>query len=217
MEMDPYFLAPLGADPLTFAALQARAVIAAGIADERSMAEVAVRARGKGDVESLLAEDYIRQPLRRHDVPPITDGAAAMVLATGDRARQLVERPAYITGFDHRTECHNPSFRALGDSPSTRIAAKAAGLSDAPVEVAELQAAFTHEELLLRDVLGLGDDVAVNRSGGALRENPIMATGLCRIGHAADHIFGGGSRALAHATSGPCLQQNLICILEGRS
>ena len=27
MEMDPYFLAPLGADPLTFAALQARAVI----------------------------------------------------------------------------------------------------------------------------------------------------------------------------------------------
>ena len=30
MEMDPYFLAPLGADPLTFAALQARAVIAAG-------------------------------------------------------------------------------------------------------------------------------------------------------------------------------------------
>ena len=31
--------------------------------------------------------------------------------------------PAYITGFDHRTECHNPSFRALDDSPSTRIAA----------------------------------------------------------------------------------------------
>ena len=217
MEMDPYFLAPLGADPLTFAALQARAVIAAGVADERTMAEVAVRARGTGDVESLLAEEYLRQPLRRHDVPPITDGAAAMVLATGDRARQLVERPAYITGFDHRTECHNPSFRALDDSPSTRIAAEAAGLGDAPVEVAELQAAFTHEDLLLRDVLGLGDDVAVNASGGALRDNPIMATGLCRVGHAADHIFGGGGRALAHATSGPCLQQNLICILEGRS
>ena len=217
MEMDPYFLAPLGADPLTFAALQARAGIAAGVADERTMAEVAVRARGTGDVESLLAEEYLRQPLRRHDVPPITDGAAAMVLATGDRARQLVERPAYITGFDHRTECHNPSFRALDDSPSTRIAAEAAGLGDAPVEVAELQAAFTHEELLLRDVLGLGDDVAVNASGGALRDNPIMATGLCRVGHAADHIFGGGGRALAHATSGPCLQQNLICILEGRS
>jgi acetyl-CoA acetyltransferase len=217
MEMDPYVLAPLGVDPLTFAALQARAVIAAGIADERSMAEVAVRSRGKGDVDSLLAEDFIRQPLRRHDVPPITDGAAALVVATGDRARQLVERPAYITGFDHRTECHNPSFRALDDSPSTRIAAEAAGLGDAPVEVAELQAAFTHEELLLRSVLGLGDEVSVNPSGGALRHNPIMASGLCRVGHAAEHIFGGGNRALAHATSGPCLQQNLICILEGQS
>ena len=217
MEMDPYFLAPLGADPLTFAALQARAVIAAGIADERSMAEVAVRSRGTGDVETLLTEDFIREPLRRHDVPPITDGAADMVLATGERARQLVERPAYITGFDHRTECHNPSFRALDDSPSTRIAAEAAGLGTAPVEVAELQAAFSHEELLLRQVLGLGDEVAVNPSGGALRENPIMASGLIRVGRAADHIFGGGSRALAHATSGPCLQQNLICILEERS
>ena len=53
--------------------------------------------------------------------------------------------------------------------------------------------------------------------GGALRSNPIMATGLCRIGYAANHIFGGGHRALGHATSGPCLQQNLVCILEGRS
>lgn len=217
MEMDPYVLAPLGADPLTFAALQARAVIRAGIADERAMAEVAVRSRGTGTADELLAEHYIREPLRRHDVPPITDGAVAMVLATGDRARQLVDRPAYITGFDHRTECHNPALRRLDDSPSTRIAAREAGLGDRPVEVAELQAAFTHEELLLRHVLGLGDDVAVNRSGGALRCNPVMATGLARIGYAADHIFGGGTRALAHATSGPCLQQNLVCILEGRA
>ena len=48
MEMDPFYLAPIGADPVTFAALQARAVIAAGIADERSMAEVAIRSAGKG-------------------------------------------------------------------------------------------------------------------------------------------------------------------------
>jgi acetyl-CoA acetyltransferase len=217
MEMDPYFLAPLGVDPLTFAALQARAVIDAGIADERSMAEVSVRSKGKGDVDTLLATDYVREPLRRHDIPPITDGAAAMVLARGERARELVDRPAYITGFDHRTECHNPSFRSLADSPSTRIAAAAAGLADGPVEVAELQTAFTHEELLLRSVLGLGDDVVVNASGGPLRANPIMASGLCRIGYAADHVFGGGGRALAHSTSGPCLQQNLICILEGSS
>jgi acetyl-CoA acetyltransferase len=66
-------------------------------------------------------------------------------------------------------------------------------------------------------VLELGADVKVNPSGGALASNPIMATGLARIGYAADHIFDGGRRALAHSTSGPCLQQNLICIVEGAS
>lgn len=227
MEMDPYYLAPLGADPLTFAALQARAVIKAGIADERRMAEVAVRSRRTAagnpyaqvtespDADELLRGDYVRTPLRRHDLPPITDGACAMVLARASRARELVARPAFIRGIDHRTECHNPSFRDLADAPSVRIAAAAAGLADGPIEVAELQAAFTHEELLLRHVLGLGDDVQVNPSGGALAANPIMATGLCRIGYAAQHVFDGGRRALAHSTSGPCLQQNLVCIVEG--
>ena len=141
MEMDPYYLAPLGVDPVTFAALQARAVIAAGIADERSMAEVALRSRhnaignefaqvqGDGDIDTLLAEDYVREPLRRHDLPPITDGAVAVVLATAERAQQLRAHPAWITGIDHRTECHNPMYRELGDAPSVRIAGKAAGLT----------------------------------------------------------------------------------------
>jgi acetyl-CoA acetyltransferase len=229
MEMDPYYLAPLGADPLTFAALQARAMIDAGITSERDMAEVAVRSRksaignvhaqvqGEGNVDDLLAGDYVREPLRRHDLPPITDGACAMVLATADRARQLVERPAFITGIDHRSECHNPAFRDLTESASTRIAGQEAGVGNGPIEIAELQAAFSHEEVLLSRALGLGADTKVNLSGGALASNPIMATGLVRIGHAANHIFNGGNRALAHSTSGPCLQQNLVCILEGKS
>ena len=191
MEMDPYFLAPLGADPLTFAALQARAVIAAGIADERSMAEVAVRSRGKGDVDALLDEEYLRQPLRRHDVPPITDGAAAMVLATGDRARQLVERPAYITGFDHRTECHNPSFRVPATTrPRPVSPPQPPGWATGRWRWPSCRPPSPTRSCSCAEVLGLGDDVAVNPSGGALRSNPIMATGLCRIGYAADHIFG---------------------------
>ena len=142
-------------------------------------------------------------------MPPITDGAAAMVLATGDRARRLVERPAYITGFDHRTECHNPSFRALDDSPSTRIAAEAAGLGDAPVEVAELQAAFTHEELLLRQ------RARPRRRRG---RQPLRGGAPGQSDHGHRPVPGGvrrrphlrgRHRALAHATSGPCLQQNL--------
>ena len=44
----------------------------------------------------------------------------------------------------------------------------------------------------------------------------MMAAGLIRVGEAATRIFDGSAdRALAHATSGPCLQQNLVCVLEG--
>jgi acetyl-CoA acetyltransferase len=69
---------------------------------------------------------------------------------------------------------------------------------------------------MLREALGLSDDVTVNPSGGALAANPVMATGLIRIGEAAARIFDGTARrALGHATSGPCLQQNLVCVLEG--
>jgi acetyl-CoA acetyltransferase len=108
-------------------------------------------------------------------------------------------------------------MRDLTSSPSTTRAAKSAGLEAAPVEVAELQSAFTHEEPVLVEALGLGADVAVNPSGGPLAANPIMATGLVRITEAAAAIRDGGKRrTLAHSTSGPCLQQNLVCILEGQ-
>jgi hypothetical protein len=43
-----------------------------------------------------------------------------------------------------------------------------------------------------------------------------MAAGLIRIGEAANRIMARrGDRAVAHATQGPCLQQNLVCVLEG--
>ena len=52
MEMDPYYLAPLGADATSFAALQARALIDAGKVTERQMAEVAARTRRDGKARS---------------------------------------------------------------------------------------------------------------------------------------------------------------------
>ena len=56
----------------------------------------------------------------------------------------------------------------------------------------------------------------INPSGGALAANPMMVAGLTRIGEAARSIQAGGARrALAHATQGHCLQQNLVCVLEG--
>jgi acetyl-CoA acetyltransferase len=65
---------------------------------------------------------------------------------------------------------------------------------------------------VLRRALGLGDEVDVNPSGGALCGNPMFAAGLARIGCAAEAVMSGrAERALGHATSGPLLQQNLAC------
>ena len=89
-------------------------------------------------------------------------------------------------------------------------------MADGPVDLAELHAPFTTSEHLLTDAIGLGGDTVINPSGGALAAHTMMASGLIRIGEAASRISAGqGDRAVAHATAGPCLQQNLVCVLEG--
>src|SRR5207245_177427 len=119
---------------------------------------------------------YLRDPLRAHDWAPITDGAAAIVLAAGHRAGELCERPAWITGLEHRVD--SPAFgaRDLTTAPSAAAAARAAGSGG--VEVAELASPFSPQELVLRRELGLGEDVTVNPSGGPLCGNPMFAGGL---------------------------------------
>ena len=155
-------------------------------------------------------------PLRKSDCPPITDGACAVILASGDRARELRQRPAWIRGIDHRIEPMALGLRDLTVSVSTRAAAAKAGLSTAPVDVAELHAPFAPQELILREALGLGGHDNVNPSGGPLAANPVMVAGLTRIGEVAQRIMDGtATRGVAHATSGPCLQQNLVTVLEG--
>jgi acetyl-CoA acetyltransferase len=137
-----------------------------------------------------------------------------VVLASGDRARASAKRPAWIAGIDHRIEPHALGARDLTASPSTARAAAAADASGS-FDVAELHAPFTHQELILREALKLSDGTAINPSGGALAANAMMVAGLTRIGEAAARITRGeAGRALAHATSGPCLQQNLVAVLE---
>ena len=95
-------------------------------------------------------------------------------------------------------------------------AGEAAGVHNGAVDFAELHAPFSHQEIIVREALGLGPDTLTNPSGGALASNPLMVAGLARLGESARRIWAGhGSRAVAHATSGPCLQQNLVCVLEG--
>jgi len=225
LQLDPYLVAPLWPDAVSVAALQARLGLEAGRWTEKDMAEVAARSRAaaagnpaaqvSGDVtaEELLGRPYVAEPLRAHDCAPVGDGAAVVIMASQERAADLCERPAWITGFEHRIDSASLGARDLLAVPSAAMAGRAAGA--AGVEVAELHAPFTHQEILLREALGLGGGVDVNPSGGALCGNPMFAAGLARIGMAARAVMSGrAGRALAHATSGPALQQNLVCVLE---
>jgi acetyl-CoA acetyltransferase len=235
-QLDPYYVAPLWPDSVSMAALQARALLEGDRRQEtgdsaryteRDFAEVVARnlknakrnqlaqVAGVFDVEMLLQAPYDVSPLREHDCPPVSDGAAAIVLAAGELARKVHERPAWISGIDHRIEAHSLGARDLAKSPSAALAAEKAGAGQGSIDVAELHAPFSHQELILRDAMGLGEEVEINPSGGALAANPIMATGLIRIGEAASRVMNGtAKRALGHATSGPCLQQNLVCVME---
>lgn len=227
VQNDPYYVQPLGLDAISAAALQAQAMIDARKATERDFAEVVVRNRrnaidnpnahikGELSVEEILAEPYISSPLRKSFCPPLSDSAAAIVLAAGDTARKLVRRPVWIRGIDHRTEPHALGQRNLTCSPSTKLAADKAGVAKGKVDVAELHAPFAHQEIILREAMGLADDVAVNPSGGALAANSLMTAGLIRFGEAASRVLRGeADRAVAHATNGVCLQHNLVAVLE---
>jgi hypothetical protein len=178
LQLDPYVVAPLWPDARSLAGLQAQAM------------------RDKG--------------LDVPDVPPtyVADGAVAVVLAVGDRARTLTDNPAWIRGIDHRIEPPALGVRDLTTSPSTETAGKLAGATG--VDAAYLHVPYPHQELVLRAALGLNGQTVDAAAG------PMMVGGLERFAAAAAAISGGNARrAIAHATSGPCLQQNLVALLEG--
>ena len=228
-QLDPYYLAPLWVDTIAFAAMQARVMLEQGLITEAEMAEVVARSRKnaannphaqlKGDVsvDELLAEPEYESPLRRHDCCPISDGACAMIICTVEKAKEWGKPYAVIKGIDHRIETHHIGSRDLTQSISTKQAAEAAGVAQGPVDIAELYAPFSHQEIILRRALNLSDDTKVNPSGGVLAGNVMMASGLSRIGEVGMRLNNGeGKRGVAHATSGPCLQQNLVTVLEAQ-
>ncbi len=229
LQTDPYTVAPLWPDSVSMAGLQARFGLDAGKWTAEQMAQVALDSFAAADrtdsekpaksIDELLARPFFADPLRRHDIAPITDGASAIVLASGDKARELRENPAWITGIEHRIETPVLGARDLTTSPSTAASAKVATGGDAgSIEVAEIYAPFTHQQLILTEAIGLPSSTSVNPSGGTLAANPMFSAGLERIGFAAQHIWNGSAgRVLAHATSGPVLQQNLVAVMEGKN
>ena len=232
-QLDPYYVAPLWPDAFAVEALAARSMLESGVCTLDSLAERASRSRRHAAANpnavrteqrtaaEIMAESPLADPLRPSDIPVTADGGCAVILAAGDAARRLTDRPAWIRGIDHRIDAHTFGVRDLGTAPSAGLAAAKAGAGDDKLDFVECYAPYTTSEAVLMNEFGLGDadadgSTVINPSGGALAGDCMMASGLIRFAEAASRISAGdGDRALAHAGAGPLLQQNLVAVLEG--
>ncbi len=119
----------------------------------------------------------IAPPLKVTDCSQITDGAAAVVLASGRFAARLNKRPGVrLLGFGHTTD-YLPLERK--DAPDFSIAAKAAqsaydmaGVEPADLQAAELHDCFSISEIVSYEVLGFA-----SRGEGAT----LLASGLTAL------------------------------------
>jgi acetyl-CoA C-acetyltransferase len=147
------------------------------------------------------------------DMAPDTDGAVAMVLASGDRARELTDTPVWIRGMGTCYDAHYLGDRDLaGCMALERAAAQAyrmAGITDPrrEIDVVELGEEFSYQELLWTEGLGIcgrgeggklvasgvtgrNGELPVNPSGGLLSGVPANVMGLNRVAEAALQVMG---------------------------
>jgi acetyl-CoA C-acetyltransferase len=202
--------------------------------------------KGEFTVADVLRSAVIASPIKRLDCSPITDGCCAMLLASERSVKRFNLKAAWIRGVGFSSDEFYIGCRDLADARSARIAAerayKMAGIADpkSEIDVAEIHEPFSFQELMLYEALGfceagrarelissgetcIDGSLPVNPSGGALSANPIFAAGLIRLAEAALQVTQqAGDRgvlaktALAHATSGLCLQSNIVYIVSSK-
>ena len=245
--IDPYERR-YGATMPALAGLVTRALLARHAVTLREMAQVAVKNHAHGaknplahfrqpiTVDEVLASRMVADPLRLLHCCPISDGAAAVVLAA-DRARVRVA--GIGQGTDTLAVRHR---RELTSFPATQDAARAAyamaGFGPERVEVAELHDAFAPFELIALEDTGLvppgkagratldgetalGGRLPVNPSGGLkARGHPLAATGLAQLVECVWQLTGeaagrqvGARVALAHSIGG-LATSNWVTLLE---
>jgi acetyl-CoA acetyltransferase len=177
-------------------------------------------------VEDVLAAPMIAEPLTRPMCSPIGDGAAAVVLVSEAKARELgirkqvrVVSSVLRSGWDHAFD-----EEGLGEVCS-REAYEEAGVGPTDLDVVELHDASAPAEVMAYEYLGmcpkgdggklisegatrLGGRVPVNTSGGLLRKgHPVGATGIAQIVELTEQLQGrSGDRQVEGAKIG--LAQN---------
>jgi acetyl-CoA C-acetyltransferase len=163
-------------------------------------------------VEDVMNSRPLCWPIKLLDVPPISDGACAVVLASEDAAKKA-EKPAWIRGMAYYSEADNAAHRSTVQSEPLEIAARhvyaEAGITNPrrQVDVVEVQEPYTCFELSYYESLGLCEpggaaklvesgatdidgDIPVNASGGCMGANPIGATALIRLAEIAQQVRG---------------------------
>lgn len=247
-QCEPFYQRPVGFDHRAASGIQAQRYLVSHPLSESDLARIVstrwkdAAARGKvqvGDLpeeKEILASPFEARPLRRLMMSRPMDGAVAVLIASEDIASRVAKAPVWITGVGASADKHAFASRKADKLEACEAAAKSAykraGWSNPAASLAEVSASSAVGELLVLEALGLADagagiklmdnkQIAVNRSGGALPADPIMATGLVRLSEAVDqlaHPAAWGlktpSSAIAHGTGGVGMQTHCVFTLE---
>ncbi|MFH1150146.1 MAG: hypothetical protein V1748_06715 [Actinomycetota bacterium] len=164
-------------------------------------------------VQDVMTSAPVASPLKVLDCCPVSDGAAALVIASDGRARKLAARPAWITGVGTCTESpYVPDVDMAYPESCVRAAQHAYQMAWVyeplkELDVAEVYDAFSFQELIWYETLGfckpgqggrlvesgitqLDGEFPVNPSGGVLSSNPIGASAMIRQLEAARQVMG---------------------------
>lgn len=170
--------------------------------------------RNKITVDDVLNSMVIASPLKLYDCSPITDGAAAVVVASEEKLKELeVDTPVWVAGIGYCGGTANLSkrtdFLSLEASVlASQRAYKQAGVTPNQLDFAEVHDCFTIAEYLAYEDLGffgrgeafkflregqteIGGKIPVNADGGLkAKGHPIGATGCSMIYELARQLRG---------------------------
>jgi acetyl-CoA C-acetyltransferase len=167
---------------------------------------------------------FIARPLKRTDCSPISDGAAALVLANRDVADAL-PKAVHFRGIGHANDFMPMSSRDMtrfeGGEQAWNVALRASCLTLDDLSFVETHDCFTVAELIEYEAMGLTSPgegaraildgwtamdgrLPVNRSGGLkAKGHPVGATGVSMLAMAAMQLTGqAGAMQLKNATFG---------------